>query len=83
MIEEYLSLITLLLKNNDALFDIIGKIDFQQYINYNINSFNPVLQKGGTCYAHAIATVIHMSLSRIYGRIPPSFQSIKDDLIKI
>ena len=61
---------------------MIGKIDFEKYINNNINSFVPSEQHGGTCYAHAIATVIHMSLSRIYGRIPPSFEDIKNSLIQ-
>ena len=83
ILDEYLSLITILIKGNDALFDLIGKIDFEKYINNNINSFIPVRQHGGTCYAHAIATVIHMSLSRIYGRIPPSFEEIKNNLINI
>lgn len=82
ILDEYLSLITILVRGNDALFDLIGKIDFEKYINNNINSFEPVTQHGGTCYAHAIATVIHMSLSRIYGRNPPPFDEIKNDLIK-
>ena len=83
ILDEYLSLITILVRGNDALFDLIGKIDFEKYINNNINSFEPVKQHGETCYAHAIATVIHMSLSRIYGRIPPKFEDIKNDLINI
>ena len=82
IIDEYLSLITMLIKGNDALFDLVGKIDFEKYINNNINSFKPKMQHGGTCYAHAIATVIHMSLSRIYGRIPPTFEDIKNSLIQ-
>ena len=82
IIDEYLSLITMLIKGNDALFDLIGKIDFEKYINNNINSFIPKEQHGGTCYAHAISTVIHMALSRIYGRIPPTFEEIKNSLIQ-
>ena len=82
ILNEYLSLITILTRGNDALFDLIGKIDFEKYINNNINSFEPVEQHGGTCYAHAVATVIHMSLSRIYGRKPPPFDDIKNDLIQ-
>ena len=83
ILNEYLALITILVRGNDALFDLIGKVDFEKYINNNINSFEPVKQHGGTCYAHAIATVIHMSLCRIYGRIPPKFEDIKNDLINI
>ena len=37
ILDEYLSIITTLVKDNDALFDLIGKINFQQYIINNIN----------------------------------------------
>ena len=81
ILDEYLSIITTLVKDNDALFDLIGKINFQQYIINNINSFVPIQQEGPTCWAYAIATVIHMSLNRIYKKDIPSFDTIKDDLI--
>ena len=81
ILDEYLSIITTLVKDNDALFDLIGKINFQQYIINNINSFIPIEQNGPTCWAYAIATVIHMSLNRIYKKKIPSFEKIKDDLI--
>ena len=60
ILDEYLYLITTLVKGNDALFDLIAKIDFEKYINNNINSFHPIEQHGGTYYAHVRATVIHM-----------------------
>ena len=66
ILDEYLTIITTLVKDNDALFDLIGKINFQQYITNNIKSFVPIEQNGPTCWAHVIATVIHIYLNLIF-----------------
>ena len=81
ILNEYLSIITSLVKENDVLFDLIGKINFQQYITDNINNFEPKQQEGPTCYAHSIATVIHMCLNKIFNKDIPSFEDIRNDII--
>ena len=81
ILNEYLSIITSLVKENDILFDLIGKIYFQQYVTDNINNFEPKQQEGPTCYAHSIATVIHMSFNKIFDKNIPSFEDIRNDII--
>lgn len=55
----------------DALLDIVGKVDVDAVINdrHVRTCQNPSDQlNSGTCYAHAAAAVLHMSLVRIYNR---------------
>ncbi len=41
-------------------------------------------EEGGVCYAHALATVMHLAMKRIHSRKGgyPDFYQLKDDLIK-
>ncbi|OAA35269.1 hypothetical protein ISF_09987 [Cordyceps fumosorosea ARSEF 2679] len=53
----------------DTLFDIIGRVQIDSIVNdvHVRTRSNPTNQfDSGTCYAHAIAAVVHMALSRIY-----------------
>jgi uncharacterized protein YegL len=83
VLEEFTEIISVLCTSNDALLDIIGNVDMKKYIQ-NTNQSFPVQNQGkeGTCYAHACGTVIHLTLSQIYGRLTPSFEKIKQDLIE-
>ncbi|KAL6690686.1 hypothetical protein J3F84DRAFT_388615 [Trichoderma pleuroticola] len=64
----------------DGLLDIIGRINQDAYINdeHVKTCRNPSNQgSSGTCYAHATAGAIHMSLLRIVGR-EDGYPSIKE-----
>ncbi len=71
----------------DALVDLLQKVPLGMYINKENASFEPEKQVGGTCYAHAVATVFHLAMLRIVGRdegngsLNPKFKQIKDRLI--
>ena len=67
----------------DALVDLLQKVPLSLYINQENASFKPEKQVGGTCYAHAVATVFHLAMHRIVGRDGghPEFKQIKDRLI--
>ncbi len=67
----------------DALVDLLEKVPLGKYINQENAGFKPEEQVGGTCYAHAVATVFHLAMHRIVGRDGgrPEFKQIKDRLI--
>ena len=69
------------INNNELLFNIIGKLELDQYINGAIQGFAAKQQVGGTCYAYASATAIHMTLMGLYGEYAQTFEQIKDNLI--
>jgi len=55
----------------DTLLDILGRVRLDSYVSdEHVQTCNNPLDQGqtSTCYAHAIAAVIHMSLLRIHGR---------------
>ncbi|KAH3791246.1 hypothetical protein DPMN_144729 [Dreissena polymorpha] len=54
------------------------------YINQSNQGFTANEQVGGTGYAHASATAIHLSLKRIIGRGGgyQSYESIRDEMIR-
>ena len=68
-VEEFCSLlISAHLGSTDALLDIIGRLELDRYINNELVTTcqNPSDQKeSSTCYAHAVAGVMHMALLRI------------------
>ncbi|EWZ79700.1 hypothetical protein NW765_004422 [Fusarium oxysporum] len=85
-LEEFCSmLLSARFGSADALLNIVGKIRFDDYVNnehLTIRS-RPTRQKGGTCYAHAVASVIHMALLRIVSRAGgiPSFNEVRDKIL--
>ncbi|KAI9341263.1 hypothetical protein DFJ73DRAFT_961535 [Zopfochytrium polystomum] len=81
LIEEFTDLVNELSGSSDALFDIVGRVNLAEYVERARDRFEPQRQRGGTCYAHATATVLHLALSRIVGRVPPSFAQLRDAII--
>ena len=72
--------------SQDALSDFIVSVDLDLYINREVKGYKA--KKGqeedeGTCYAHASATVLHLSMRRILGREGsyPDFEELKDEFI--
>lgn len=83
LINEFLSIAKDIIKNNDVLRNVIGTNIMQKYICNNINSFKATNQgQLGICWAHACATVIHMSIARIMGRELPDFFDIRKVLLE-
>ena len=81
-VEEFIESVKKLFTSNDALLDLIGKVHMDKYVtSKKIDGFSTTRQVGGTCYAHAIATVIHLACSRVYGRKVEEFEEIKTKLI--
>ena len=69
----------------DVLLDIVGRVDMDKIVNtaHGDTCKHGTTQKGlPTCYAHATATALHMSLVRIVGREGgyPSFDNILKDI---
>jgi hypothetical protein len=66
-----------------CLLDVITRADLDIIIGNEISNFQPVLQEGGTCYAHAIAAVFYLAMKRIKDRDGghPEFHDIKNRLI--
>ena len=71
--------------SQDALSDFIVSVDLDLYINREVKGYKA--KKGQeedeeTCYAHASATVLHLSMRRILGRDSyPDFEELKDEFI--
>jgi hypothetical protein len=81
VLNEFAEIASTLLSSNDALLQLIGQVDMRQYVNGVIGGFQARNQGNeGTCYAHAVGTVVHMALSRIVGRKVPPFEMIRDEL---
>lgn len=68
----------------DTLSDLLSKVSLDLYIDDKNRKFEPQLQVRGTCYAHASATVLHLSMQKIVGREGgcPDFHSLKDEIIQ-
>ena len=66
-------------KSCDALVHLLEKVPLATYINQQNADFKPKNQKGGTCYANAVAAVIHLAMHRIVGREGgvPKFSDIR------
>lgn len=82
LINEFISIITDIIRNNDVFSNVIGTTIIQKYVHHNISNFRPTDQgREGICWSHACAAVIHMAIARITGRQLPSFNSIRDHLL--
>ncbi len=70
VLEEFCSaLLSARFGSADALFDVIGRVQIDSIVDdaHVRTRSNPTNQfDSGTCYAHSIAAVVHMTLSRIY-----------------
>ena len=71
--------------SKDALADVLASVDLDCYINRTIKEMEPKLQVGGTCYAYAAATVLHLAMHRIKDRDDgyPKFADLKNQMIEI
>ena len=68
----------------DALSDLLSSIDLDLYINREVEGYKEKKeQEGGTCYANAAATVLHLSMRRILGREGeyPDFYKLREEFI--
>lgn len=86
-IEEFCSLlVSTHLGSSDALLDIIGRLRLDEYINdRHVTTCNSPSDQGksATCYAHAIAAVIHMALLRIERKDPcPTIEEIRERILR-
>ena len=71
----------------DVLLDVIGRVQLDAYVDdkYVRTCQNPSNQgNSSTCYAHAIAAVLHMALLRIIGREGgyPSIEEIRTRILE-
>ena len=71
--------------SKDALADLLASVDLDCYINQTIKQMEPKLQVGGTCYAYAAATVLHLAMHRIKDRDDgySKFEDLKNQMIEI
>ena len=68
----------------EALSDLLASVDLDLYINQELEGYEAKLeQEGGTCYANAAATVLHLSMKRILGREGgyPDFYKLREEFI--
>ena len=70
--------------SKEALSDLLADVDLDVYINQSVRDYEAQEeQEGHTCYAHASATVLHLTMKRIYGpeNDVPTFVELKDEMI--
>ena len=73
--------------SQEVLSNLLAYVDLDVYINKSVRDYEAqVEQKGHTCYAHASATVLHLTMKRIYGghfqqQSIPTFKDLKDKMI--
>ena len=69
--------------SQDVLSDLLSSVDLDVYINQANDSFGAKTQRGGTCYANASASVMHLAMKRIIGRDGgyPDFFELRRKLI--
>ena len=68
----------------DVLSDMLASVDLDVHINQEVEGYKAKKkQEGGTCYANAAATVLHLSMKRILGREGgyPDFYKLRDEFI--
>ena len=68
----------------DVLSDMLASVNMDVYINQELKDYKATRQVGDTCYAEAAATVLHLSMTRIRGRVGgcPDFYTLKDEIVK-
>lgn len=83
-IQDACDLATDVVFSQDALADLLVSVSLDIYINQSTSSIKPRSQQGGTCFAHASATVLHLSMKRIIGRKGgyPGFERLRDEMIR-
>jgi len=69
--------------SQDALSDMLSKVDMDLYINKSNDGFGAKEQDERTCYANATAAVLHLAMKRIIGRDGgyPDFFELRCELI--
>ena len=70
--------------SKEALSDLLTDVDLDVYINQSVRDYEAQEeQEGHTCYAHASATVLHLTMKRIHGpeNDVPTFVELKDEMI--
>ena len=70
--------------SQEALSDLLADVYLDVYINQSVRGYEAQeKQEGNTCYAHASATVLHLTMKRIHGRRDkiPTFDVLKDEMI--
>ena len=70
--------------SQEALSDLLADVDLDAYINQSVRDYEAQAeQEGHTCYAHASATVLHLTMKRIHGpeNDVPTFVELKDEMI--
>ena len=69
----------------DTLSDVLSTVDLDIFhINKDLKDYEAKEEQiGATCYAHACATVLHLSMKRILGRKGghPSFKDLRNECI--
>ena len=77
----------------EVLSDLLADVDLDVYINQSVRDYEAQeKQEGYTCYAHASATVLHLTMKRKYGghdgtrwyffqQPIPTFNELKDEII--
>ena len=70
--------------SQEALSDLLADVYLDVYINRSVRDYKAqAKQEGQTCYAHASATVLHLTMKRIHGRRGkiPTFDVLRDEMI--
>ena len=85
LLSDVSDLVRNVITSKDALADVLASVDLDCYINRTIKEMEPKLQVGGTCYAYAAATVLHLAMHRIKDRDDgyPKFEDLKNQMIEI
>ena len=69
----------------DALSDLLASVDLDLYINQEVRDYKAKRkQEGETVYADVAATVFHLSIRRILGRVGgyPNFYELREEIVK-
>jgi hypothetical protein len=66
---------------NISVENVVARVNYEKYINAFNDKLSPQRQESGTCYANATATVIHISLSKIFSREVDDFFTIRKNII--
>ena len=69
----------------DVLSDMLASVNTDLYINQQVKDYKAKRkQEEETCYANAAATVLHLSMTRIFGREGgcPDFYTLREEIVK-
>ena len=84
VIDEACNIVKDIVCCHDTLGNLLSEIPLDAYINQEVEGTVAPTQVGGTCYANACATVLHLAMMRIKGRQGgyPSFDVIRARLVQ-